>query len=146
MSNYYAQLNEEGRVIGLSDLSEPTEADNMIPIEEAHFNIPLLLRMRYMDGTFTGTVSNLKANKDSIVSDGAEILTVELTVTDWRGEIQEDFSEEVQLEMNDLQQSISVSKGQAAFTISSEEPGEFRLRTLGLDRNAELKVVVTDGK
>ncbi|WP_334075462.1 MULTISPECIES: hypothetical protein [Paenibacillus] len=102
--------------------------------------------MRYADETFTGTMARLKADKDSIAADGSDVLTVDLSITDWQGNIQEDFNEDVQLEMNGIQQAISVSKGKAALTVSSEEPGEFRLSTLGLDRNAGLKVVVTDGK
>jgi len=146
MSNFYAQINDEGRVIGLSDLFEPVESKNLISIEEEQYNNFMLLRMRYVDGAFTGTVAHLKADKESIEANGSDVLTVDLSITDWQGNIQEDFNEEVQLEMNGLQQNISVSKGRASLTISSEEPGEFRLSAFGLDRNAELKVVVTDGK
>ncbi|WP_435922500.1 hypothetical protein [Paenibacillus sp. DYY-L-2] len=145
MSNFYAQI-ENGRVVGLSDISEKVESPFLIPIEEDQYNTPLLLGMRYEDGAFIGTIADFKADKAGISANGSDMLLIELTILDWQGKPQEDFHEEVQLEMNGIQQSISLSKGRASLTISSDEPGIFRLRTLGLDRNAELKVVVTDGK
>lgn len=145
MSNFYAQI-ESGRIVGLSDISEKVESPFLIPIEEGQYNTPLLLGIRYEDGAFFGTIADFKADKVGISANGSDMLLIELTILDWQGKPQEDFNEEVQLEMNGLQQSISLSKGRASLTVSSDEPGIFRLRTLGLDRNAELKVVVTDGK
>ncbi|MGV2795143.1 hypothetical protein GNF78_18250, partial [Clostridium perfringens] len=79
MSRFYAQIDEEGRVIGLSDLGEKVESKNLIPIEEDEYNNPMLLRMRYVDGAFTGTVAHLKADKDSIEANGSDVLTVDLS-------------------------------------------------------------------
>lgn len=146
MPNYYAQINEEGRVIALSDLGEQVESEYLIPIDENQFKTPSLLRMRYVGEAFTGIAASFKTDKESIIAGGTDTMTVEVVLTDWQGRTLEDEKAEISVDLNGVQQSVSVSKGRASLTVSSDEPGEFKLRTLGLDRNAELKVVVTDGK
>lgn len=145
MPNYYAQLNKDKRVVCLSQLSGEVQSERLIPIDEELYNNHNLLLMRYIDGDFVGTVALMEADKPAIAADGEDTLTVQITVTDWQGKVAKDFDDEIALEMNGMSQSVKASKGTAEITISSEEPGEYILRTTNLDRNAEWKVVVQHG-
>ncbi|MGN7356789.1 hypothetical protein ACTHPF_05440 [Paenibacillus sp. SAF-054] len=146
MPNYYAQLDEEGRVIALSNLSGEVISDLMIPITAEQFNNRQLMRSRYIDGEFHSNIARIHADKSSILSDGSDLVTVEVAVLNAQGELQKEFSKELTLELNGMTGQVPVKNGVAAVTISSDEPGVFLLRTVGLDQDAELKVVVTNGK
>ncbi|MNN79587.1 hypothetical protein D3C81_1962420 [compost metagenome] len=79
-----------------------------------------------------------------IQANGEETMTVKITVTDWQGKVQKEFNDELTVELNGMRQTLTPTKGVAEISISSDEPGEFQMKTSGLDRNAELKVVVSD--
>ncbi|MEF2967476.1 hypothetical protein V3851_16740 [Paenibacillus sp. M1] len=145
MSRYYAQLNREQRVIGVSDLAGEVESEGLIPIDEKLFNNMNLLNMRYVDGTFVGFIAEFSADKASILSNGNDIMTLKLNVLDWEGRLQQSFNDQVLVDVNGIEQYVQVTKGTAELTLSSEEPGEFLVRSVGMDKNAVLKVVVTDG-
>lgn len=146
MPNYYAQIDEEGGVIGLSSLSGEVVSDLMIPITAEQFNNRQLLRSRYIDGNFRSNIARIQTDKTSILPDGSDLVTVEVAVLDLQGELQKDFNEELLLELNGMTQQVPAKNGIAIVTISSDEPGVFLLRTVSLDQNAELKVVVTNGQ
>ncbi|RCX16470.1 hypothetical protein DFP94_11290 [Fontibacillus phaseoli] len=145
MSRYYAQLNREKRVIGLSDLAGEVESEWLVPIDEQQFNNLNLLNTKYVDGAFAGSIAELSGDKATIESDGEDLMTLSLSVFDWEGRIQQSFNDQVLIDVNGIQQPVQVTKGKMEMTLSSEEPGEFWVRTVGLDRNAVLKVVVSDG-
>lgn len=105
-----------------------------------------LLNALQTSDIFTGTSAIFKADKESIVAGGSDKMAVEVHLTDWQGEVLEDASESLIVDLNGLQQTVQVSKGKGSLVVSSDEPGEFQLRTMGLERNAQLKVVVVDGK
>ncbi|MNC61446.1 hypothetical protein D3C75_1113880 [compost metagenome] len=117
----------------------------MIPISEELYQNNRLLYTRYVDGEFKGLFAQMESDKSVIKPDGEEMLTVTITMTDLQGKIQSDFNEELGLELNGMKQTVKPTKGVAEITISSDEPGNFLMKTIGLDRNAELKVVVSDG-
>lgn len=145
MPKYYAQVDEEMRVFTVSELAGEVDSPNMIPITEEQYLDGRLLLTRYVDGQFQGYFARMESDKSSIRPDGEDVVTVKVLITDWKGEILGDFNKEVTLELNGMQQSVKAMNGIAEITISSEEPGDFKLKTAGLDRNAELKVVVVDG-
>ncbi|WP_058301142.1 hypothetical protein [Gorillibacterium timonense] len=145
MPNYYAQIDSEGRVFGLSQLADAVAADDLIPIDQESYTNPNLLYTRYVNGEFQGFLVRMEADKALIAPDGSDAMTIQATVTDWRGNVQKDYREELVLELNGMRHAVKVKEGVADLTISSDEPGEFRVRTVGMDRNAELKVVVTYG-
>lgn len=145
MPNYYAQIEPDGRVSALSELAGEVTANDMIPISEELYHNNRLLSTRYVDGEFKGLFTQIVSDKSVIKSDGEEVLTVTITITDWQGKIQSAFNEELNIELNGMKQTVKPIKGVAEVTVSSNEPGEFLMRTVGLDRNAELKVVVSDG-
>lgn len=143
---YYAQIDEEGGVIGLSNLSGEVVSDLMIPITAEQFNNRQLMRSRYIEGEFRSNIARIQADKSSILPDGSDMVTVEVAVLDLHGELQKDFHEELVLELNGMTRQVPAKNGIATVTISSDEPGVFLLRTLDLDQNAELKVVVSNGE
>lgn len=145
MPNYYAQVDRDGRVFALSELSEEVKVDDLISINEEQYHDRRLLLTRYVDGEFQGDFAEILSDKPMIKSDGEDTLTVTITVTDWRGKVQKEYKDELTIELNGIRQTVSPTKGVAEITISSSEPGEFQMRTIGLDRNAELQVVVNDG-
>ncbi|WP_068613500.1 hypothetical protein [Paenibacillus tuaregi] len=146
MPNYYAQIDSKGRVEGLSALSGEVQSEFLVPIDEKLYGNENLLFTRYVKGEFTGYLAELKADKESIPADGTEDLTVHITIHDWNGEVHRDYQEPISIEVAGIRQQVQSVKGTAEITISSEEPGEFKVRTLGLDRDAELKVVILDVK
>lgn len=145
MPNYYAQIDEESRVFTLSELAGEVKHDHLIPISEEQYQDRRLMHTRYVDGDFQGLFAVIEADKPAIKPDGEDVLTVQVTVTDWQGKVQKAYNEELEVELNGMRQSLKLTKGTADITISSSEPGQFVLKTAGLDRNSELKVVVTDG-
>lgn len=145
MPNYYAQIEPDGRVFALSELAGEVTANDMIPISEELYQNNRLLFTRYVDGEFKGLFPQLESDKSVIKPDGEEVLTVTITITDWQGKVQSTFNEELSIELNGMKQTVKPTKGVAEITISSDESGEFLMKTTGLDRNAELKVVVSDG-
>lgn len=145
MPNYYAQIEPDGRVSALSELAGEVTASDMIPINEELYQNNRLLYTRYVDGEFKGLFAQIESDKSVIKSDGEEMLTVTITITDLQGKVQSTFNEELSIELNGIKQTVKPTKGVTEVTISSDEPGEFLMKTIGLDRNAELKVVVTDG-
>lgn len=145
MPKYYAQLDEEMRVFTVSELAGEVDSPDMIPITEEQYRDGRLLLTRYVDGQFQGCFARMESDKSSIQPDGEDVVTVKVFITDWQGEVINDFNDEVTLELNGMRQTIQALNGIAEITISSEELGEFKLKTVGLDRNAELKVVVVDG-
>lgn len=145
MPNYYAQIDAEGRVEGLSELSGEVLSELLIPIDEELYKNPNLMFTRYVNGAFEGVHSDIRADKTTITGDGKDVLTLQIVVSDWKGQPLHEYSEPLLVEVGGIQQQVKSSKGAAEITITSEESGEFRVRTLGLDRNAELKVVVNSG-
>lgn len=145
MPNYYAQIDQEGRVFSLNELAGEVNSTDLIPISQELYNNMNLLRTRYVNGEFVGLTAELTSDKACIAADGSDCLTIQVRVTDWQGQPQTSYNDEVMIDVNGMQQAIKLSKGLATFTLSSEEPGEFMVRTLKLDRNTELKVVVSDG-
>lgn len=105
-----------------------------------------LLNALQTSDLFAGTSATFKADKESIVAGGSDKMAVEVHLTDWQGKDLEDASEQLIVDLNGLQRTVQVSKGKGSLVVSSDEPGEFLLQTVGLDRNAQLKVVVVDGK
>lgn len=146
MPNYYAQIDQDGRVFGVSELAGKVTAEDMIPIEEDMFRNGNLLMMRYVDGTFQGMIAELTADKAYIQADETEKLTIEIVVKDWQNKLMKDYSEDILVEVGGVQRPVKLKKGQAEITLTSGEPGIFTVRTLNLDRNGELKVVVKDGE
>ncbi|MNW41262.1 hypothetical protein D3C74_183960 [compost metagenome] len=145
MPNYYAQIEPDGRVFALSELAGEVTASDMIPISEELYQNNRLLYTRYVDGEFKGLFAQMESDKSVIKPDGEEMLTVTITMTDLLGKVQSEFNEELDIELNGMKQTVKPTKGVAEITISSDEPGDFLMKTIGLDRNAELKVVVSDG-
>ncbi|SDE96769.1 hypothetical protein SAMN04488542_10454 [Fontibacillus panacisegetis] len=145
MPNYYAQIEQDGRVFALSELAGEVTASDMIPINEELYQNNRLLYTRYVDGEFKGLFAQMESDKSVIKPDGEEMLTVTITMTDLLGKVQSEFNEELDIELNGMKQTVKPTKGVAEITISSDEPGDFLMKTIGLDRNAELKVVVSDG-
>lgn len=146
MPNYYAQIDQDSRVIGVSELAEEVKSDEMIPIEEDIYRSGNLLMMRYVDGAFEGMISQLTADKEYILADETDKLTILIVVKDWQNKILKDYAGEMLVEVGGMQRPVKVKKGQAEITLTSGEPGVFTVRTLNLDRNGELKVVVKDGE
>jgi len=144
LPNYYAQMEKDGRIFAVSELAGEVNADDLIPITEEQYRDRRLLFTRYVNGEFCGVFAEIHSDKISIRPDGQEAMTVTISVTDWQGTLQKDYSEELIVELGGMRQTIKPVKGIAEFTISSDEPGEFMMRTIDLDRNAQLKVVVTD--
>lgn len=93
-----------------------------------------------------GFAAMLSSDKQTITNDGADTMTITVTLSDEQGQIQSAFNEEVQLEMNGMTQAVKLTEGVGTITVSSEEPGEFVLRTVGFERNSQMKVVITDGE
>ncbi|MCK8487129.1 hypothetical protein M0651_08110 [Paenibacillus sp. MBLB2552] len=145
MPNYYAQIDEEGRVFAVSELSGEVESPNLVPISEQQYKRGNLLFTRYADGGFTGDFVRMEADKTQIRADGEDTVTVTITVVDWQGQVQKEFNNEVAVELNGIRQTVKAAKGVAEVTISSDEPGAYALKTVGLDRNGDLKVVFVDG-
>ncbi len=144
MPSYYAQIDEKGRVFAVSELAGEIDSPDMIPIHESQYQNSQLLFTRYVKGEFQGWFARMEADETAITANGQDTMTVQITVTDWEGKVQKAFNEELVVELDGMRQKVKAAKGVAAITISSEEPGEFLLRTSGLDRNAELKVVIAD--
>lgn len=142
--HYYAQIDQNGKVVGISQLAEEMKMDNLIPISKEQYNNRNMLYTNYSGGSFTGTSANIEADKQIIAPNGIDVMTVKLQVSDWKDAPQEDFAEDVIIEVNGVQQTVKVTNGVAEISLSSNEPGEFIMRTVNLDRNAELRVVVTD--
>lgn len=145
MPNYYAQIDSEGRVEGLSELSGEVESEFLIPIDEELYDNPNILFTRYVEGSFEGYLAEMKTDHAGIAANGSDTLTIQIIVSDWKNNVMKEYNELVLVEVNGVQRNVKTSGGIADITITSDEPGEFRVRTLGLDRNAELKVVVTNG-
>ncbi|WP_059040808.1 hypothetical protein [Paenibacillus rubinfantis] len=145
MPNYYAQIDEEGRVFAVSELAGEIESPDLIPISQEQYQGGNLLFTRYAEGRFTGNFVRMEADKTQIQADGEDTVTVKITVIDCQGQVQKEFNEEVAVELNGIRQTVKTAKGVAEVTISSEEPGVYALKTAGLDRNGDLKVVVVDG-
>ncbi|MBD2867731.1 hypothetical protein [Paenibacillus arenilitoris] len=141
---FYAQINESGRVIGISQLAQEVKSEYMIPITKEQFDNQNMLFTRYDGGSFAGTSANIEADKPVIAPNGTDVMTVKVRVADWNDKPQGSYSENVIIEVNGLQQSVKAVGGVAELSLSSSEPGEFHLRTVNLDRNAEIKVVVSD--
>ncbi|MBM6996814.1 hypothetical protein IM700_014250 [Paenibacillus sp. DXFW5] len=145
MPNYYAQIDEDGRVYAVSELAGEVEAPNLIPVSEQQYRSGNLLFTRYAEGSFTGNFARMEADKTQIQGNGEDTVTVKITVVDWQGQVQKEFNGEVAVELNGIRQSVKAAKGVAEVTISSDEPGAYALKTVDLDRNGDIKVVVVDG-
>jgi hypothetical protein len=144
LPNYYAQIDKNGKVEGVSELAGEIQLDTLIPITFEQYMNRDILFTRYVKGSFVGLVTELVADKQVIAPDGSDIAIVTISVTDWQGAPQKDYNGNIIVEVNGQQQSVKVIKGAAEISISSEEPGEFWMRTIHMDRNAELKVVASD--
>ncbi|MNH83618.1 hypothetical protein D3C87_451840 [compost metagenome] len=145
MPNYYAQIDAEGRVEGLSELSGEVLSELLVPIDEELYRNPNLMFTRYVNGAFEGVHSEITADKTMITGDGKDVLTLQIAVFDWKNQLLREFNKPILVEVGGIQQQVKSSEGVAEITITSDESGEFRVRTLGLDRNSELKVVVKSG-
>lgn len=145
MPNYYAQIDAEGRVYAVSQLAGEVQEDHLIPINEEMYKDGRLLFTRYAQGKFSGSTAVLRGDKPAILADGQDRMKVEITVTDWRGELQKDLLKDLKVELGGMTQLVPLIDGTAEITISSGEPGTYVFRTIGLDRDAALKVVVQHG-
>lgn len=145
MPNYYAQVDKEGKVFSLAELSGEIHMDELIPITRELFENSNLLGSRYKDGDFVGYYASLEADQTSVSANGTDTITITVRMLNWRNVPQPDYKQELVVEVNGMKQTVALKKGLAELTISSEEPGEFVLRTVNMDRNSEIKVVFTDG-
>ncbi|MFB9328614.1 hypothetical protein ACFFSY_21985 [Paenibacillus aurantiacus] len=147
MPNYYAQIDENGELVGVSALSGEVKHEHLIPITEEQYGNPAILYTRYVKGEFTGSAVLLSADKDVFAPNGQDLVTIQAKLTDWQNNpITDPARQEIVLDINGARQTFKASKGEAVITISSDEPGEFLVRTINFDRNAELKVVATDAR
>ncbi|RED40738.1 hypothetical protein [Paenibacillus sp. VMFN-D1] len=144
MPNYYAELDEEGKVFAVSELGGVVDSPLMIPITFEQYQDRRLLFTRFVEGKFQGAFARIEADKSSIAATGEDTLSAQIIITDWEGNVQDEYNEVIQVELNGVLQSVKTEKGVAHITVTSDEPGAFVLKTHGLDRNAELKVVVAD--
>ncbi|WP_127529249.1 Ig-like domain-containing protein [Paenibacillus kobensis] len=149
MPNYYAQISMNGsnKVIGLSQLSGPVSNGSMVPITEAQYANDSLFSYRYVNGNFIPPMSIMSADKTVIAADGQDTVTIKLDLSD-----AEEFprfadgDEDVIVEVNGLRQVVKGTDGIAVLTLTSEEPGEYFVRTVNLESEETLKVVVTDDR
>lgn len=144
MPNYYAELDGEGKVFAVSELAGVVDSPLMIPITFEQYQDRRLLFTRFVEGKFLGTFARIEADKSTIAATGEDTLTARITVADWEGNVLDNYNEVIQVELNGVRQPVKAEKGVVNITVTSEEPGAFVLKTHGLDRNVELKVVVTD--
>lgn len=148
MPNYYAQLNKAGKVIGISQLSGEVDSEGLIPISVEQYESENLLMSRYVNGAFIGQKAVLEADKSVIIADGSDMVILRASVIDISNVSQDSAKAEViqdiTFELNGVQQTVPLIDGYAEISISSEEPGEYVIRTVNLDYNAELLVVAAD--
>lgn len=97
---------------------------------------------RYVDDQFVGFYTVLEADRSILESNGVDFITIKARVYDWKNTLHTMYSQEVVFEVNGLQQAVKARKGVAELTLSSEEPGEFVVRTTNFDQNGDVKVVV----
>lgn len=142
MPNYYAEVNRDGRVVGISELAGEVKAESLIPITKELFDNQNVLFTRYVDDQFVGFYTVLEADRSILESNGVDFITIKARVYDWKNTLHTMYSQEVVFEVNGLQQAVKARKGVAELTLSSEEPGEFVVRTTNFDQNGDVKVVV----
>lgn len=144
MPNYYAQISSN-KVVGLSQLSGAVSSGVLVPITEAQYANDNLFSYRYVNGTFIPPMSIMSADKTVIAADGQDAVTIKLDLSD-AGDLSRfaDGGEDVIVEVNGMRQAVQGMDGVAVLTLTSEEPGEYLVRTVNLDSEETLKVVVKD--
>ncbi|MCP8970053.1 hypothetical protein [Ectobacillus ponti] len=142
MPNFYANINPAtGKVIGVSELSAEVVSETLVPITQEQYGNPNIFYTTYINGSFTGYFPQVKADKESIMANGTDTATITASIYDWQGVLQTSYKEEVLFEVNGMQLSVPPVKGAATMTFSSEESGEYYIRTRNLAQNRSVKVV-----
>lgn len=145
MPNFYANINSNGKVVGVSELSAEVVSERLVPISKEQYENPNIFHTSYVKDAFVGYLSQLKSDKEKIVANGTDIATITAFIYDWLDVLQTDYKQDVIFEVNGIQQAVQPVKGVATVTLSSEEPGEFFVTTVNLDHNRSVKVVVVSG-
>ncbi|MFC4101715.1 Ig-like domain-containing protein [Paenibacillus xanthanilyticus] len=144
MPKYYAQIDASGKLVSVSALSGEVHSEFMIPLTQEQYENQALLYTRYVGGEFVGTNVTLTSDKTVIAPNGRDLLTIQAKVTDWQNKPLAGTSPDIILDVNGSRQTVKTVNGEALITLSSAEPGEYLVRTINFDRNAELKVVASD--